>query len=160
MKCPLDRLALLIQVTSAVMSRPFAELPMDTVWYLFFLTLLELSARNGLDLTNGSEIDEPSSPDRVHVTPPPGGPLVARMEADQTEPSAHCPDPQLSDDTSTLPAEDGPHTERDGHDLEVDADYFDWDTPLYDPFDRPEGEVVVQAFSPSRSRSPRRARSV
>ena len=37
----------------------------------------------------------------------------------------------------------------------VDADdLLCGDTPLYNPFDRPEGEVIVQAFSPSRSRSP------
>ena len=32
--------------------------------------------------------------------------------------------------------------------------------PMYDPFHRPAGEVVVEVFPPSRSRSPRRSRSV
>ena len=136
------------------MPRPLAELPMDTVWCLLFPILLELSARNGLDFTNESEVDEHGSPVRAHGTSQPGGPLAVRMAADQAESRAPCPDLPLSDDASTLPADNGPRTASDGLGAESD---FDWDTPLYDPFDRPEGEVVIQAFSPSRSRSPRRA---
>ena len=72
-----------------------------------------------------------------------------------------CLDPIMpSDETDTLPADDGPPNVRDGLDFDADADRSYWDTPVYDPFDRLEGEVVVQVFSPSRSRSPRRARSI
>ena len=56
--------------------------------------------------------------------------------------------------TLSLPPDDMPSSTSDGLGEEQD----DWmDTPLYDPFDRPEGEVIGQASSPSRSRSPRRA---
>ena len=65
-----------------------------------------------------------------------------------------CADPLLSDEASPLPVDDGPSTTSDG--LGDEQDYW-LDTPLYDPFDRPDGEVIVQALSPSRSRSPRRA---
>ena len=44
--------------------------------------------------------------------------------------------------------------------VNMDADLAYGDTPLYNPFDRPIGEIIVQACSPSRSRSPRRSRSV
>ena len=116
-----------IQVTGAGMPLPLAELPLDTVWCLLFLILLEPRARSGLDDTHASVAG-------AHGTP--------------------CPDPLFSDEASTFPADDGPSTTSDGLGGEPD---YDLDTPLYDPFDRPEGEVVVQVLSPSRSRSPRRA---
>ena len=65
-----------------------------------------------------------------------------------------CADPLRADEAPPLPLDDVPSTTSDGLGEEQD----DWmDTPLYDPFDRPDGEVIVLASSPSRSRSPRRA---
>ena len=64
-----------------------------------------------------------------------------------------CTDPPFSEEVTLPPAEEVPST---SSDVLVDEPDIEFDT-LYDPFDRPEGEVIVQAFSPSRSRSPRRA---
>ena len=59
-----------------------------------------------------------------------------------------------TDEASPLPLDDVPSTTSDGLGGEQD----DWlDTPFNDPFDRPDGEVIALASSPSRSRSPRRA---
>ena len=109
------------------MPSPLAELPLGTVWCLLFLSLLELRVRSGGDLSTLSGADARGTP---------------------------CDDPLRADEALSLPLDDVPSTTNDGLGEEQD----DWmDTPFYDPFDRPEGEVIVLASSPSRSRSPRRA---
>ena len=109
------------------MPSPLAELPLGTVWCLLFLSLLELRVRSGGNASNLSGADARGTPGD---------------------------DPLRADAALSLPLDDVPSTTSDGLGEEQD----DWmDTPFYDPFDRPEGEVIVLASSPSRSRSPRRA---
>ena len=110
--------------------------------------------RNGFDLTHEPDGEARETNGSAPVISQTCGALVARMTANQEEAGSPRLEPLVTDDASTLPADDGPGAA--GDELGVGSD-LEWDTPLYDPFDRPEGEVVVQAFSPSRSRSPRRA---
>ena len=58
-----------------------------------------------------------------------------------------------SGERGELPGGDTPSLTSD----ELGEDPVDLTDVLYDPFDRPEGEVIRRAGSSSRSRSPRRA---
>ena len=58
------------------------------------------------------------------------------------------------DEGSTSPAA-ASHVERESND-----DLLFGDEPMYDPFDRPDGEVVLEAIPLPRSCSPSRSRSV
>ena len=108
------------------MTLPLGELPLDTVWCLLVLCLLELRLRSGGDVASLASDDGCGLPgnaslhDAVPLPPPP---------------------------------DDMPSLTSDGHGEEQD----DLTDILYDPFDRPEGEVIRRASSSSRSRSPRRA---
>ena len=64
-----------------------------------------------------------------------------------------CADPIHDAVPLTLPPDAMPSSTSDGFGEEQD----DLTDILYDPFDRPEGEVIGRLLSPSRSRSPRRA---
>ena len=99
------------------MTLPLGELPLDMVWCLFVLCLLELRLRSGGDVTRLASDD--------------GGGLPG--------------DASLHDDMPSLTSD------------ELGEEQVDLTDILYDPFDRPEGEVIRRAGSSSRSRSPRRA---
>ena len=93
MWCPVVRLALVLSESLVAMPRPLADVPIETIWHMFFLILMELGVRNGLAPPTGTDAVEPVCADRGNVAPLPGGPLVARAAADQDETCMHCLDP-------------------------------------------------------------------
>ena len=163
--------------------RPLRNQSFSMLWKVLFLVVMELGIRNDLvDPDTGTLHEENEEEEELAEDPeiPPddldhtnGG-----SGSDNSDPpgDGHEPEEELNpmkDDVLSKhcgpPGDDLVGSSKTGendmlvngmdHDV-VGADVKDETDILYDPFDRPPGEIVTQVWSRSRSRSPRRSLSV
>ncbi len=169
--------------------RPLRNQPFSMLWKVLFLVVMELGIRNDLvDPDTGTPHEENEEEEELAQDPeiPPddfgdwetytNGGSGSDDHGSDPPGGANEPEAELNpskDDTSSKPCgppdEDRVGSSKTGENgmlmigknyEESGAELVDETDILYDPFDRPPGEVVIQVWPRSRSRSPRRSLSV
>ena len=125
------------------MLRPFQADSTETLWCLLCCVVLELCRRANLTGFGGAATRRlpasqggahPSSEAEPEVTPPPSSAASATVPENNSDPV----------DLDSVPTS-------------TEASVINSDGIVYDPFDRPPGEEVVEVIPRDRSRSPSRS---